>query len=87
MHDLYIPFNVKDEVKKLGHKIKFNGETKLWQFDGDLPADLQKYQLKKVAIPYDVKDHFKKKYSMTWDKIDKVWMCSSEDYDKIVSEF
>ena len=53
----------------------------------DLPADLQKYQLKKVAIPYDVKDHFKKKYSMTWDKIDKVWMCSSEDYDKIVSEF
>jgi hypothetical protein len=78
---LLIPFEKKNELKEK-HKIQWNADKKLWYFEGDLIDDLMPYTIKKIQVDFADKDILKKRLkSMRWDPIEKIWLCSLEDYN------
>lgn len=82
-HNLAIEYSMKDKIKEK-HPIKFDFEQKLWFYEGDLPEDLMKYRQMSVDIKYDDRDEYKAKFkSLFWDRSEKSWKCSTEDFEKI----
>lgn len=81
---LIIPFEKKDEFKK-DFKIKWDADKKLWYYEGAKINDaLHPYTIKKVYIEYDQKDVYRKKFkSLKWDGINKIWLCSNDDYENM----
>lgn len=82
---LLIPFEKKDELKKL-YKIKWDANSKLWYSLKDI-EELKQYTIKKIQVEYADKDIMKSKYkSMRWNDDEKTWICSNEDYIKFTSK-
>lgn len=82
---LLIPFEKKDELKKL-HKIKWDADLKLW-YVPEYNENLKSYTIKEIQVDYEDKDIMKSKYkSMRWNKADKFWTCSYDDYLNFVKE-
>ena len=84
-YNLAISFFLKDKVKK-SHPIEFDKELKTWyiECEGELPEDLQKYREKFVDISYEDRNEYKAQFnSLRWDRIEKSWKCSAEEFDKI----
>lgn len=79
--NLLIPFDKKEEVKKQ-FNIRWDMDKKLWYFMGnELPESLEKYQEMIVDVKYEDKDLFKKRFkTMRWNKDDKIWTMSREEY-------
>ena len=85
---LLIPFEAKDELKKL-YNIKWDTEKKLW-FIGELveanevlAKQLKPYTIKDIFVKYEDKDEYKANLpSMKWDATRKRWTCSLKDYEK-----
>jgi hypothetical protein len=78
---LLIPFEAKDELKKL-YNIKWDTEKKLW-FIGELVDGLKPYTIKDIFVKYEDKDEYKANLpSMKWDATRKRWTCSLKDYEK-----
>jgi hypothetical protein len=83
---LLIPFDKKDELKKL-HKIRWDAEKKLWYSNKD-NEDLKQYQIKKIVIPYESKDIMKERYKdIRFEKETKSWLISPNDYTDYCSKF
>lgn len=82
--NLCIPFEMKEELKKEG--IKWDSKLKTWYIDNEkIPENLVKYVATEVFIDYEDKDYFKSKVkTMRWDTINKKWLVSQEDFDKIM---
>lgn len=77
---LLIPFDKKDELK-VKYKIKWDVEKKMWYIEDDIPEELNIYTIKKIKLDYADKDILKKRFnSMRWEPIEKIWICSLEDY-------
>ena len=79
--NLLVPFEKKEDVKK-EFKIKWDMDNKIWYYIGnELPEALEKYREMVVDVPYEDKDLFKKRFkSMRWNKDDKIWTMSKEEF-------
>lgn len=84
-YNLAISFFLKDMVKK-SHPIEFDKELKTWflEIDDELPEDLEKYREMFVDISYEERNEYKAQFnSLRWDRNEKSWKCSKEDFEKI----
>jgi hypothetical protein len=83
---LLFPYSENANVKKLG--ARWDTENKYWYYpsiNGKLPEELEKYKLEYIQIDYDDKEYFKNDLkSMKWDKVKKLWMVNTEDYNKFL---
>jgi hypothetical protein len=86
-HYLLVPYDKKDELKEK-YLIKWDTDKKLWYFLGeDIPVELKLFKLYYIAVSFDDKDIYKKKYkSMKWDAIEKQWCCNGQDYERIMTK-
>jgi hypothetical protein len=82
--NLAIPFFKKDKLKQF--KPKWDITLKTWYFEGDnMPDELKPYIEQIVDVSYEDKDEYKALFpSMKFDKNEKSWKCSTEDYEKIM---
>ena len=81
-HNLLIPFEEKEEVKKK-FGIKWDNDNKVWYYvcNGDLPEGLDMYREMIVDVKYEDKDLFKKRFkTMRWNKVDKIWTMSKKEF-------
>lgn len=80
-YNLLVPFDKKEDLKT-EFKIKWDAEKKIWYYMGNqLPEGLEKYEEMVVDVSYDDKDLFKKRFkTMRWNKDNKVWTMSKEEF-------
>ena len=78
---LCVPYICKEEVKQNGGK--WDAEIRRWYIEGNIPDELIKYTPKKIVIDYEDIEIQKTRFkSLFWNKNEKFWYCSEEEYEK-----
>jgi hypothetical protein len=79
---LYVSYEDRQELIELGGL--WDPKCKQWYIEIDkMTADLEPYIECEINVPYDLKDEYKRKYSIKWCPEFKSWFTSQQISDEI----